>query len=104
MSSSGCLTGNGAATDAAITDARCSLLYYSRILTIRKQLPRGYELLRRPALSRGATIPVEERAALGLRGLVPAGVISLETQVAYLAFVVNHARGHQSGRPVNVHS
>jgi malate dehydrogenase (oxaloacetate-decarboxylating)(NADP+) len=59
----------------------CNQRLYQSSFIRSSQAPKGYELLRRPALSRGAATPIEERAALGLRGLVPAGVVSLETQV-----------------------
>jgi malate dehydrogenase (oxaloacetate-decarboxylating) len=42
--------------------------------------PRGRDLLRDPRLNRGTAFTVEERNALGLDGLLPASVLSLEEQ------------------------
>jgi malate dehydrogenase (oxaloacetate-decarboxylating) len=42
--------------------------------------PRGRDLLRDPRLNRGTAFTVEERNALGLEGLLPASVLSLEEQ------------------------
>src|SRR3954465_14076195 len=42
--------------------------------------PRGRELLRDPRYNRGTAFTLEERAALGLEGLLPAAVLSLEEQ------------------------
>jgi malate dehydrogenase (oxaloacetate-decarboxylating) len=42
---------------------------------------RGRELLRNPRYNRGTAFTPEERAALGLEGLLPAGVLSLEDQI-----------------------
>jgi malate dehydrogenase (oxaloacetate-decarboxylating)(NADP+) len=44
--------------------------------------PRGLDLLHQPFLNRGSAFTFEERAALGLEGLLPARVFSLEEQVA----------------------
>jgi malate dehydrogenase (oxaloacetate-decarboxylating) len=43
-------------------------------------LPRGRDLLRDPRYNRGTAFTVEERSALGLEGLLPAAVLSLEKQ------------------------
>jgi malate dehydrogenase (oxaloacetate-decarboxylating) len=43
---------------------------------------RGRELLQNPRYNRGTAFTPEERVALGLEGLLPAGVLSLEDQVA----------------------
>jgi malate dehydrogenase (oxaloacetate-decarboxylating) len=43
-------------------------------------LPRGRDLLRDPRYNRGTAFTVEERSALGLQGLLPTGVQSLEQQ------------------------
>jgi malate dehydrogenase (oxaloacetate-decarboxylating) len=43
-------------------------------------LPLGRDLLRDPRYNRGTAFTVEERAALGLEGLLPAAVLSLEEQ------------------------
>ena len=45
-------------------------------------LPRGSALLANPLLNKGTAFPEEERDALGLRGLLPPRVFSLEEQVA----------------------
>jgi malate dehydrogenase (oxaloacetate-decarboxylating) len=44
------------------------------------QQRRGIALLRDPHLNRGTAFTLEERSALGLEGLLPAGVLSLEEQ------------------------
>jgi malate dehydrogenase (oxaloacetate-decarboxylating)(NADP+) len=44
-------------------------------------LPRGAALLRDPALNKGTAFTADERAALGLEGLLPARVYTLEEQV-----------------------
>jgi malate dehydrogenase (oxaloacetate-decarboxylating) len=43
-------------------------------------VPRGRDLLRDPRYSRGTAFTAEERASLGLEGLLPVGVRSLEEQ------------------------
>ena len=43
-------------------------------------MPRGRALLRDPRYNRGPAFTLEQRAALGLRGLLPPGVSSLEEQ------------------------
>jgi malate dehydrogenase (oxaloacetate-decarboxylating) len=45
-------------------------------------VPRGRGVLRDPRLNRGTAFSVEERAALGLDGLLPAAVLSLDEQAA----------------------
>jgi malate dehydrogenase (oxaloacetate-decarboxylating) len=45
-------------------------------------IPRGRGVLRDPRLNRGTAFSVEERSALGLEGLLPAAVSSLEEQAA----------------------
>jgi len=45
-------------------------------------LPRGLPLLRHPLLNKGTAFTEEERDALGLRGLLPAHVLSIEEQAA----------------------
>src|SRR4030042_262183 len=44
-------------------------------------IPTGIDLLREPSLTKGTAFTEEERKALGLRGLLPPHVHSLETQV-----------------------
>src|ERR1700744_3174736 len=44
--------------------------------------PRGLALLRDPLLNKGTAFTEEERDALGLRGFLPAHVLSMEEQVA----------------------
>jgi malate dehydrogenase (oxaloacetate-decarboxylating)(NADP+) len=44
--------------------------------------PRGLALLRDPLLNKGTAFTEQERGALGLRGLLPAHVLSMEDQVA----------------------
>jgi malate dehydrogenase (oxaloacetate-decarboxylating) len=48
--------------------------------TITDSLPRGRALLRDPRVNRGTAFTAEERSALGLEGLLPAGVLSLDDQ------------------------
>ena len=48
--------------------------------TITSALPRGRALLRDPRFNRGTAFTTEERAALGLEGLLPAAVLSLDGQ------------------------
>ena len=43
--------------------------------------PTGFHLLNDPALNKGTAFPYEERIALGLRGLVPPGINTMEEQV-----------------------
>ncbi|MEA2295086.1 MAG: hypothetical protein QOE86_2725, partial [Solirubrobacteraceae bacterium] len=45
-----------------------------------ESLPRGRALLRDPRLNRGTAFTAEERSALGLEGLLPAAVSSIEQQ------------------------
>jgi malate dehydrogenase (oxaloacetate-decarboxylating)(NADP+) len=42
--------------------------------------PRGVALLRDPMLNKGTTFSEDERDMLGLRGLLPAHVLSMEAQ------------------------
>src|ERR1700752_3949718 len=44
--------------------------------------PRGMALLRDPLLNKGTAFTEAERDALGLRGLLPAHVLSMDDQVA----------------------
>jgi malate dehydrogenase (oxaloacetate-decarboxylating) len=48
--------------------------------TLARTLPRGRDLLRDPRFNRGTAFTAEERAALGLEGLLPAAVLTLEDQ------------------------
>jgi malate dehydrogenase (oxaloacetate-decarboxylating) len=48
--------------------------------TLTNSLPRGRALLRDPRFNRGTAFTGEERAALGLDGLLPAAVLSLDGQ------------------------
>jgi malate dehydrogenase (oxaloacetate-decarboxylating) len=48
--------------------------------TIVSSLPRGRALLRDPRFNRGTAFTPDERAALGLEGLLPAAVLSLDGQ------------------------
>jgi hypothetical protein len=43
-------------------------------------VPRGRSLLRDPSLNRGTAFGAQERSALGLEGLLPAAVLTLEQQ------------------------
>jgi len=45
-------------------------------------VPHGRELLRDPRWNRGTAFTTEERAALGLQGLLPAAVLSLDEQAS----------------------
>ena len=45
-------------------------------------VPRGMAVLRDPLLNKGTAFTQKEREALGLRGLLPAHVLSLEAQAA----------------------
>jgi malate dehydrogenase (oxaloacetate-decarboxylating) len=57
------------------------MLYPNTMATIATTLPpRGRDLLRDPRYNRGTAFTVEERSALGLEGLLPAAVLSLEEQ------------------------
>ena len=47
---------------------------------VAKTANRGRYVLRDPQLNRGTAFTVQERAALGLEGLLPPGVLSLEEQ------------------------
>ncbi|MFL5272650.1 MAG: NAD-dependent malic enzyme [Anaeromyxobacteraceae bacterium] len=53
-------------------------------------LPRGYAVLRDPLLNKGSAFPEDERAALGLQGLLPPRVFSMEEQV--LRVMENYSR------------
>lgn len=50
------------------------------MVTTMTSTPRGLNLLRDPHFNRGTAFTLEERAALDLQGLLPAGVLSLEEQ------------------------
>jgi malate dehydrogenase (oxaloacetate-decarboxylating) len=52
------------------------------------EIPHGMELLNRPGLNKGTAFTEDERSALGLHGLLPPHVESLEEQVvrAYEAY------------------
>ena len=50
------------------------------VTTATISLPRGRDLLRDPRYNRGTAFTAEERYALGLEGLLPAAVLSLEQQ------------------------
>jgi malate dehydrogenase (oxaloacetate-decarboxylating) len=47
-------------------------------LTSAGSLPRGRALLRDPRFNRGTAFTADERSALGLEGLLPAAILSLE--------------------------
>src|SRR5450755_708922 len=53
-------------------------------------VPHGRELLRDPRWNRGTAFTTEERAALGLEGLLPVAVLSLDEQAdrAYAQYQV----------------
>src|SRR6478736_656398 len=51
-------------------------------LAIDANPPRGIALLRDPLLNKGTAFTEQERDALGLRGLLPAHVLSMEAQVS----------------------
>src|SRR5690349_879685 len=53
-------------------------------------LPRGYAVLRDPLLNKGSAFPDDERAALGLQGLLPPRIFSMEEQV--LRVMENYSR------------
>jgi malate dehydrogenase (oxaloacetate-decarboxylating)(NADP+) len=53
-------------------------------------LPRGYAILRDPLLNKGSAFPEEERVALGLQGLLPPRVFTMEEQV--LRVMENYSR------------
>ncbi len=53
-------------------------------------IPTGMELLTNPLLNKGSGFPEEEREALGLRGLLPPRVFSMEEQV--LRVMENYSR------------
>jgi malate dehydrogenase (oxaloacetate-decarboxylating)(NADP+) len=53
-------------------------------------LPRGYAVLRDPMLNKGSAFPEEERVALGLEGLLPPRVFTMEEQI--LRVMENYSR------------
>jgi malate dehydrogenase (oxaloacetate-decarboxylating)(NADP+) len=53
---------------------------HESIRSIDADLPRGMALLRDPLLNKGTAFTEQERDALGLRGLLPAHVLSMEAQ------------------------
>ncbi len=53
-------------------------------------LPRGVALLRDPLLNKGTAFSEQERAALGLRGLLPAHILSQEEQAARVLARLRH--------------
>jgi malate dehydrogenase (oxaloacetate-decarboxylating)(NADP+) len=53
-------------------------------------LPYGLALLRDPLLNKGTAFTEEERAALGLRGLLPPHILSLEMQAARIMENLHH--------------
>jgi malate dehydrogenase (oxaloacetate-decarboxylating) len=57
-------------------------------LSVSSELPRGIDLLERPTLNKGTAFTEDERARLGLQGLLPPDVETLDEQVqrAYEAF------------------
>ena len=52
--------------------------------------PRGVALLRDPLLNKGTAFSEQERDALGLRGLLPAHVLSMEEQAARVLTNLRH--------------
>jgi malate dehydrogenase (oxaloacetate-decarboxylating)(NADP+) len=50
--------------------------------SVASEFPRGMAVLRDPLLNKGTAFTEQERDALGLRGLLPAHVLSLEEQAA----------------------
>jgi malate dehydrogenase (oxaloacetate-decarboxylating) len=65
--------------------------------TITDALPRGRALLRDPLLNRGTAFTADERSALGLEGLLPAAVLSLDDQ-ARRAYGQYHAQSDELAR------
>ena len=57
-----------------------SMLDNGRTHSAAPHFPRGVELLRDPLLNKGTAFTEQERDALGLRGLLPAHVLSMEEQ------------------------
>ena len=60
-----------------------------------KSAARGRSLLRDPQLNHGTAFTVDERAALGLEGLLPAGVLTLEEQA-------KRSYGQYGAQPTNL--
>src|SRR5258708_31997703 len=60
-------------------------------------LPRGRALLRDPHFNRGTAFTADERSALGLEGLLPAAILSLEDQ-AQRSYEQFHAQPHDLAR------
>jgi malate dehydrogenase (oxaloacetate-decarboxylating)(NADP+) len=59
-------------------------------LEVKPGLPRGYAILRDPLLNKGSAFPENERAALGLQGLLPPRVFTMEEQI--LRVMGNYSR------------
>ena len=66
------------------------------------RVPHGAALLRDPLLNKGTAFSEEERDALGLRGLLPAHLLSIEAQaqrvMANLRRLPEDHRPHGGGR------
>ena len=56
----------------------------------KSDLPRGLALLRDPLLNKGTAFSIKERDALGLRGLLPAHVLSQEEQAGRILTHLRH--------------
>src|ERR1700733_8422034 len=56
--------------------------------------PHGLALLRDPLLNKGTAFTGEERDAMGLRGFLPAAVLSMEAQVEGFLANLRGARSH----------
>src|ERR1041385_8073783 len=63
-----------------LLESAMSMAGRAKVRSIVSDSPRGIGLLRDPLLNKGTAFTEQERDALGLRGLLPAHVLSMQAQ------------------------